>query len=149
MNVRTIEKRDVEACIEIVRKNYSENDARLIKKEMEMSFTENPIKPSYVVAEEDGVIRGYGGFMQSAMSYNVYELFSLNVHPAHQSKGVGKKIMNEIIKRLRKLEGEYKKAHLLILTAASPRLPKYYESLGFRNMKTFDLGKDNFMMMEL
>ena len=147
--IRELAKEDINACCEIIRLNYNEEDSKLIKKELEMSLTNNPIKPGYLVVEEDGVIRGYGGFIQSVMSYHVYELFSINVHPKYQNKGLGTKIINAIIEKLKKLKGEYQEAQLLILTAASPKLPNYYKKFGFNNMKVFGEEKDNLMILDL
>ena len=112
MEIRNLEKSDINECIEIFKLNqptegwldYPEN--RLIQ-EIEASFLDNHFcKPEYFVSIMDEKVVGFAGFGQLGFDDGVYGLFWIQVHPLYQKIGIGKKLTEIRINKIKKLNGE-------------------------------------------
>ena len=145
-----MKKGDIESAVKIIELNYDKKEAVEIGNEIKTMFMDLPVKPSYIVAvdEKNNELLGYGGFIQSMMSYGIYEMFSINVHPKHQGKGIGTEISTNLIKKIKLLEGENKKAYRITLTCKQ-RLKNFYSKFGFRSIEDFDKKRDNLMILDL
>ena len=146
MIIRNMKKGDIPSAMNIVELNYDKEEAI----EIGNMFKDLPIKPSYLVAinEKTKEFLGYGGFIQSMMSYAIYELFSINVHPRNQRKGIGIEIVNNLIKEIKAIRGKNKEAHRIALTCED-KLVRFYEKFGFRVLDRFNSGSDNLMVLDL
>lgn len=135
MRIRPLRKNEVTDAALIVGKNYSRQYELLARKELGDMFTRGGPRPVYFVAKEYGLIVGFAGYIQSWMDYSIYQIFWVNVHPAHQGEGVGKALMMRLIREVRKK----KNAHLILLTADEQKgLPSYYsKNFGFNTLKKF------------
>ncbi|KKP55786.1 hypothetical protein A2121_02825 [Candidatus Nomurabacteria bacterium GWB1_40_6] len=120
MKIRLLTKKDIEKARNIVKQNYGLKDSVSAKKEMQDMFVKGPMRPKYLVAEDKGLIVGFAGFSQSWIDYSTYHIFWVNVLPQRQRQGIGKNLVGEVIKQIKK----DKKAKLIILMSTSP---KYYE----------------------
>ena len=145
MKIRLLRKGEAREAAAIVGKNYSRKFESLAREEMEDMFNKGGgPRPIYFIAEEHGKIIGVAGYIQSWMDYNVYQIFWVNVAPGHQRKGIGKMLMERLIKEIRRR----KNAHLILLTAdAKKNLPGYYvHHLGFKTLQVFG---SNYHLMSL
>jgi N-acetylglutamate synthase-like GNAT family acetyltransferase len=89
----------------------------------------NPvIPPRYIVAEENGKIIGFAGYIPSWMDYHVYHIFWVNVTPEYQGKGIGTRLVEYIIAEIKKAEG-HMAARMILLTTTKP---KFYKRSGFK-----------------
>lgn len=143
MKIHAMKKQDVSDAVRIIHRNYPEINKERPKKELLEMFSKSPIKPEYFVAKENNQIVGVAGYIQSYEDYNVYELFWVNVAKEFQGKGIGTKLVETIIQRIKKLKGEYKKALLIELSATEAK-STFYKKFGFKKTKKF--GKKECLM---
>lgn len=138
MKIRLLRKGEVNGAASIVGKNYSREYELLARKELRDMFTKGGPRPVYFVAEEQGCVVGFAGYVQSWMDYNVYEVFWVNVAPEHKHRGIGTLLVTRLVREIRKRSN----ARLILLTAdAKKNLPDYYaRSFGFRTLETFGSG---------
>jgi N-acetylglutamate synthase-like GNAT family acetyltransferase len=130
IKLRTLSKKDIIPASKLVGLNYSKEYEKSSKKEIDATFKNKIIAPKYIVAEEEGKLVGFAGFIQSWMDYGIYQIFWVNVEPKHQGKGIGTKLINEIIKRVKNKKGR-DKANMILLTTTSP---EFYERFGFEQI---------------
>lgn len=141
MKIRNLKKEDISLLSKIVSLNYSKKFGENSKKEILAHFENKTIPPQYLVAEENGKIMGFAGYIQSWMDYSVYNLFWVNIHPDFQGKGIGKKLVSTVIKKIKNVRGQ-NKAKMILLTTTKPKF--YSDNFGFKIMS--NLGKDEFLM---
>lgn len=144
MRLRALKQKDILSCSKIIEKNYSKKYRDNSILEMKEMFGNSKIKPKYIVAEENNKIRGFGGYIQSWIDYGIYQIFWINVDPEFQRKNIGTKIVNEIIKEIKSLEGWAKKASLVELSTSKPEF--YEKKFGFKKVYN---KKDNEYLMVL
>ena len=84
-------------------------------------------KDGYIVASVMGGYEGHRGWINY-----------LAVHPEHRRKGLGKKIMLEVEKRIR--EKGCPKINLQV-RASNNDIIAFYQAIGFKNDKVIGLGK--------
>lgn len=147
MRIRNLEKKDIKGASEIVRRNYNTRYQRNSAREMRAMFGNPVIPPKYVVAEENGKIMGCGGYIQSWMDYNIYNIFWINVDPSRQRQGIGTKIVGHIIADIRKQKGADRKASTILLTTDKPGF--YRKRFGFRTIERFKDKYHHLMCLEL
>jgi ribosomal protein S18 acetylase RimI-like enzyme len=69
------------------------------------------------------------------MDYGLYELYWINIHPDHQNKGIGKKLVAHIIEAIKK---EPEALEILLTANIGEGLPSYYTKyFGFKALLTF------------
>jgi len=78
------------------------------------------------VALEDGVVAGYGG---GWVTGDEWHLLNLATHSAHRGRGIGRALLDELLKRARDLGAP--KATLEVRPDNLPAV-RLYESMGFR-----------------
>ncbi len=144
MKIRLLKKSDIKQAAEIVGKNYSKKWDKVAARELGEMFGKSVVKPNYVVAEENGKIVGFAGYMQSWMDYNVYLIFWVNVHPERQKEGIGRKLVTVAIDRIK----SNKKAELVLLTATHRNAKYYREKFGFKVLQSFG-EEDNLMSLKI
>ena len=118
--IRKFQPSDFQRVIDIERKVFNEHDPYLY-----MQFYET-YPETFIVAEMNGIIVGYiAGFLASE---GVGRIFSLAIHPAYQSKGVGSHLLKEIMhlfKEMGVLE------IILEVRWSNVKAKKFYERHGF------------------
>jgi N-acetylglutamate synthase-like GNAT family acetyltransferase len=121
--IRRLRNDDISACQEIVRTNWNDEIALRFREEVDHVLTNMAWPPIYFVAEEDGVIVGFAGMMESWLMEGVWDFIWINVHIDHHGKGIGKALtkhrINEVIFR--------GGAAIHLMT----RQPEYFEQFDF------------------
>ena len=134
MKIRLLKKSEIKDATRIVGINYSKEYQRSSTLEIKDMFGKSTIRPIYYVAENNGKIVGFAGFIQSWMDYSIYEIFWVNVHPDEQGKGIGKALVSKIITEIKKK----KNAKLILLTADKNVNNDFYYKMNFE-FKTLEL----------
>jgi predicted N-acetyltransferase YhbS len=130
MKIRPIKKSEIKRASQIVASNYSMRYGKYAKREITAMFDNKVFPPHYLVVEENGEVLGFGGYIQSWMDYNIYNIFWVNVDPKYQRKGIGSLLVARIINEIKGLRGTDKKGYMILLTTDKPRF--YTERFGFR-----------------
>jgi ribosomal protein S18 acetylase RimI-like enzyme len=147
VKVRKLRKNEISLVCKIVRENYPLGGSEKLSEkkyraEFKAMFAHSVIKPENYVVEKDGEIIGFAGFFQSWMDYNIYEICWVNIKPKYQHKGVGKFLINELIRIIKKKKG----ARLVLLAAI---VVDFYKIFGFKDLKIFDVGGYKLMYLDL
>ncbi len=134
MDIRLLQRKDIQKAATIVGKNYSKKWQLSATRELAVMFDRSVGTPTYFVAEENGKIIGLAGYIQSWMDYSIYQIFWVNVLPERQKQGIGTKLVDRVVKEIRKK----KDAEYILLTTT---LPEYYRNhWGFKVLKTISKG---------
>ena len=125
MKIRQLKKQEIEEAVRINRENLPEYDYDdSIRKELEAMFDSAVRTPEFFAIEDNGgKMIAFGGYAQSWMSYEVYDMIWINVDPEHQRKGHGTKLVEKIIQTIKE-----KNAAMIMLYC---RDPEFYERFGF------------------
>lgn len=144
MIIRKIKKCEINNAARIIGKNYSKIYEDKSKIEIDAMFKKEVFPTEYIVAEEKGKIVGLAGYNQSWIDYHVYSIFWVNVEPGYQNKGIGIKLVRDVIKKIKDKKGDNKYASLIIL---STKTPNYYSKhFGFKIIDKFGKKKNNYLM---
>jgi len=138
INVRYMmdDEHDIIPACEIIVKNNGEQYRHRALNELLAMYTNIGISPRYIVAEDEGKIVGVGGFINGWLSYNIYEIFWVNVTPSHQSKGIGKLIISKIIEEIRNDDAALE---IILSVDSSGNLVTYYaKNFGFIPIHSFN-----------
>ena len=108
MKIRKLRPSDIKNASSIVENNYSKTYGKRAEKELWAMFKNKVFDPIYFVAEENKKIIAFGGYVQSPMDYHIYEIFWVNVSHKNQNKGTGTKLIQHIIKEIKKKRGNDK-----------------------------------------
>ena len=142
MKFRKARRDDTPKMFEIIKINSPMYPRKIVLQELNEMFSDSLIKPIYILAEERGEILAFGGFIYSWVDNNVFNIFWVNVDSKHQGRGIGSKLMKEIIRRIKKAKNPEAK-----LITLSCKLPNFYEKLGFKKMgEKYDR---NYVLMSL
>lgn len=140
---------DFDAILEVNQKAFpTDAEAKLIN---ELRKCKNYVKGLSIVAVEEDKILGHAMFTRAFIvnrgrRFNCLALGPMAVHPEHQRKGIGKKLMEEGLERAR--ENGYKAVFVL-------GHAEYYPKFGFvpastKKIRTrFAAPDENFMILEL
>ncbi len=139
MKMRAIKPSDIKAAAKIIELNYASQYRWLDRENITAMFNNYIGKPKYLVAEEKSNMVGFAGYIETWMDYSVYNIFWVNVDPAHQGQGIGRALVTAVIKIIKK-----KKASLVLLTTNQPR---FYRQFGFKTVMKF--GKKGYLLMVL
>lgn len=145
IKIRLLTRKDIKAAAAIAAANWSKKWSGPAERETKEMFGKSEIRPTYYVAEEDGEIVGFTGYMMSWMDYNIYQIFWVNVLPKRQKQGIGKMLIQKVIREVKKK----KSVHLLLLTSSNKTLQYYEKLFGFKVLQKF-MGQDyNLMSLDL
>ena len=131
MRFRKAKKEDISKMFEILKINSPKYPKKLAFQELNEMFSKSLLKPTYIVAEEKKGILAFGGFIRSWVDNLVVNFFWLNVHPNHMNKGIGSKLVNNLIKRIR----NPKEKPLSKIITISTKIPSFFERFGFKTIK--------------
>ncbi|QQG40152.1 MAG: GNAT family N-acetyltransferase [Candidatus Aenigmatarchaeota archaeon] len=130
MKIRYVRKHEILKAARIVGLNYSKAFELAARREIKAAFKNPIIPPRYLVAEENGRMVGFAGFIQSWMDWHVYHIFWVNVEPTRQKEGIGTELIKRTIQEIKTKKGR-NKASLILLTTTNVR---FYERFGFRTI---------------
>ncbi|MCK4589483.1 MAG: GNAT family N-acetyltransferase [Nanoarchaeota archaeon] len=134
-DLKQIAELDLVLAMEISRKDFFKKDETILKK-MEKPYLYRDFKNKnniFFVAEEKKQIIGFaGGHIKTNLKFfkikKVGFIREIYVKPSHRHKGLGQKLMREIIRYFK--NKKIKVAQLTVLTNNQPAF-KLYQSLGF------------------
>ncbi len=141
--IRDLAVREIPAVVLLIKRNYPEAKNDELREELFAMFGARLYAPKYILAVEDGKIVGIAGYHQTWMDARVWSIFWVNVDPDHQSRGIGKLLVNEIIARARAKRG----VELLQLTTSSSDY--YRQNFGFSHIDTFGPKHRHLMVLKL
>ncbi|MEN7982085.1 MAG: GNAT family N-acetyltransferase [Nanoarchaeota archaeon] len=127
MKFRKARKKDVPEMFEILKINSSEYPKKLALQELNEMFSKSLLKPNYIVVEDKKEILGFGGFIPSWIDNMVFNIFWVNINPKYKNQGIGSKLMNDLISRIKKIKNI--KAKMILI---STKIPIFYKKFGFK-----------------
>lgn len=105
--IRKLEFQDIKKCVSICESNFIVDGYSYdTKMEFQSQFENNNNQLEFYVFEEDGIIKGVGGLANCWFDDGVFGLCTCYVLPDHQGKGIGKKLTEYRINRIKELGGE-------------------------------------------
>jgi len=116
---------------EIIKMNNKSYPKKLARRELNEMFSDSLLKPTYIVAEDKGKIVAFNGYIRSWVDNLVVNFFWLNTHKDYIQKGVGSKLVNDLIKHIRDSK-EKPKAKIITI---STRQPSFFKKFGFKTIK--------------
>lgn len=120
MRIRKAKKSDINEICKLIANTFSFNDWVVAKKEINEMFSKSINKPIYVVLLEKNKIIALTWYIQSWFSYDWYEIFWVAVSPDYQNKWIWKKIINNVVDRIRKKLKDNKQKNInIVLTTKS------------------------------
>jgi len=129
MKIRKATKKDISAMVSIIKLNSPNYPVAHAKKEMNEMFGAALQKPTYIVAEKEKKVVGFGGFISSWIDNMIYDMFWISIHPDYKGISIGTKIINEIIASVKK-----ERKPLPKMIVISTKIPKYYKKFGFKKL---------------
>ncbi|MBR9701782.1 GNAT family N-acetyltransferase [Candidatus Pacearchaeota archaeon] len=129
MKIRKATKKDIPKMFEIFKLNGSKYPKNLALKELNEMFSKSLIKPTYIVVEDKKEIIAFGGFIPSWIDNMVFNIFWVNTNPKYQSQGVGSRLMNDLINRIKRTKNIKTKMILI-----STKIPEFYKKFGFKKV---------------
>lgn len=139
MRFRKARTEDIPQMLEIIKLNNPNYPKKLALKELKEMFSESLSKPTYIVAEEKGNIVAFNGYIRSWVDNLVVNLFWLNTHPKYIKQGIGSRLVNNLVRRIRDPK-ETPKAKLVTI---STKIPSFFMRLGFKTIaKKYDRDYD-------
>lgn len=135
MSFRSIGRSDIPFLKEMIRKNFSEiyplDQMDIFDYELHSAFAEDWWgKPKYFLIEtKEGTI-AFGGFYHSAMDDGMYELTWINTDNKLRKLGVGRFLVEQLIKEIKKTSSC--KEDLTILLSCKNHLINFYKKSGFK-----------------
>jgi len=134
MRFRKAKKEDIRKMFEILKINNPKYPKKLAFQELNEMFSKSFLKPTYIVAEEKEEIVVFGGFILSWVDNMVFNIFWVNTNPRYKNKGVGSKLVEDLINRIN--ETKRIKAKMILI---STKIPIFYKKFGFKKItSTYD-----------
>jgi len=131
MKFRKARKKDVSQMFKIIKMNNKTYPKKLALRELNEMFSDSLLKPTYIVVEDKGKIVAFNGYIRSWVDNLVVNFFWLNTHRDYIQRGIGFKLVSDLIKRIRDPK-EKPRAKIIII---STRLPSYFKKLGFKTIR--------------
>lgn len=128
--LRLFEQRDIPVTKEIVVLNWGDEIGNKWPFEARDMFSDAYYRPTYYVAEQNGMIVGFCGWNFSWKAYDIYDLSWINVAPKNQGQGIGKQMMAKMLSELSAIG-----AQAIYLATQTP---KYYRRFGFKVIDMYD-----------
>ena len=127
MKIRKATKKDLKEMFEIIKLNSPNYQKNLAENEIKEMFSKALIKPIYFVVEDNGKIVAFNGFIHSWVDNMVVDLFWVNTHPDYKGKGIQGKLINHVIKNIKKIKKP--KVRMIII---STKIPSFFKKFGFK-----------------
>ena len=131
MKFRKARKKDFPQMFEIIKLNNISYPKKLALKELQEMFSDSLLKPTYIIVEDKGKIIAFNGYIRSWVDNLVMNLFWLNVHPDYVGKGIGSKLVNNLIERIKDPK-EKPKAKIITI---STKIPSFFKKFGFKTIR--------------
>jgi len=139
MKFRKARKKDISQMFEILKMNNKKYPKKLALRELNEMFSNSLLKPTYIVAEDKGKIVAFNGYVRSWVDNLVVNFFWLNTHKDYVRKGIGSKLVNYLVKRIRDPK-EKPRAKIIII---STKIPSFFKKFGFKTIqKQYDRDYD-------
>lgn len=129
MKIRRATIKDISQILEIIKINSPKYPQDIAKKEIKEMFSGALHKPNYLVMEQNKEIVAFGGFIRSWIDSMIFNIFWVNTNPKYKGQGIGSKLMNELINRIK--ETKNPPAKMIII---STKIPSYYKRFGFKEI---------------
>jgi len=129
MIIRKATKKDIPQVIEMIKENSPKYPKKLALQELNEMFSRSLYPPTFIVVEDKKEIMAFGGYSNSGVDDMIYNLFWINTNSEHSGKGYGRKLIENIIKIIKKEKSP--KAKMIIL---STKIPKYFNKFGFKSI---------------
>jgi len=130
MKFRKAKKNDISKMLEIIKINSPKYPKKIANKEISEMFSQSLHKPIYIVAEEKKEIVAFGGFIRSWIDSIVFNIFWINTNPKYKNKGLGNKLVKELIKEIKSIKEKPKTKMIIIST----KIPSFYKKFGFKKI---------------
>ena len=117
----------------IINLNNPKYPKNLALKELNEMFSDSLFPPTFIILEEKNEIMSFGGYSNSGVDDMIYNVFWINTPPEHSGKGFGRKLIENIIDRIKKEKSP--RAKMIIL---STKIPRYYNKFGFKSIQKYD-----------
>ena len=140
MRFRKAKKEDISKMFEILKINNPKYPKKLAFQELNEMFSKSLIKPTYIVVEDKKEILAFGGFIPSWVDNMVFNIFWVNTNPKYKNQGVGSRLMEDLINRIKKIKNI--KAKMILI---STKIPSFYKKFGFKKI-TSKYDKDYIIM---
>jgi GNAT superfamily N-acetyltransferase len=146
--IRPIKKEDVSECIEMTleafKDIYPDAQFEMIEEEINGAFEEDWWGlPKFFVFEINGMICGMGGYAQSWLDWDTFEMFWLCVRKGYEGQGIGRLLVehreNEIIKN------SAHKKDITIIFSAEKEIIDYHKRHGYQVLLNKAAGKEVIM----
>ena len=142
MRFRKAKKEDISKMFEILKINSPKYPRKLAFQELNEMFSKSLFKPTYIVAEDKKEILAFGGFIPSWIDNKVFNIFWVNTNPKYKNQGVGSKLIEDLINRIKATKNI--KAKMILI---STKIPVFYKKFGFKRL-TSNYDK-NYILMSL
>ena len=140
MRFRKAKKEDISKMFEILKINNPKYPKKLAFQELNEMFSKSLIKPTYIVVEDKKEILAFGGFIPSWVDNMVFNIFWVNTNPKYKNQGVGSRLTEDLINRIKKTKNI--KAKMILI---STKIPSFYKKFGFKKI-TSKYDKDYIIM---
>jgi len=144
MRFRKARKGDLPKMLGILKTNSLKYSKKLAFQELNEMFSKSLLKPTYIIAEDKKEILAFGGFIPSWVDNMVFNIFWVNTNTKYQSQGIGSKLMNNLIDRIRN-----KKNIKVKMILISTKIPNFYKKFGFKKLKPKYDRNYSLMLLEL
>lgn len=129
MKFRKAKKEDISKMFEILKINNPKYPKNLASQELNEMFSQSLIKPTYIVVEDKKEILAFGGFISSWVDNMVFNIFWVNTNLEYKNQGVGSRLMEDLINRIKKTKNI--KAKMILI---STKIPAFYKKFGFKKI---------------
>ena len=123
--IRKIKKVDIAKCVEIALEAGSGEKINFLLNSM---FSETVLFLEFYVYEENNIIKAICGLCNSLQDYQTYNLISCYVKPNFQGFGIGKKLVDFRLKKIRELKGQ--------LVFSTTKETWHLERFGFKKIES-------------
>lgn len=129
MKIQKATKKDISQMLKIIDINSPKYPAGVARKEIMEMFSSALHKPTYLVMEDKKEVVGFGGFIRSWVDNNVVNIFWINVKPEYQGNRLGSKLVEGLVKEIKKLRKPVAK-----MVTLSTDKPKFYGKMDFKKI---------------
>ncbi len=144
IKIRYLKNNEIKKAVDIVKENYSKEDAKWARKELLGIFIKDKNKLNYsnaLCAILDKKIVGFLMYSWSWVDNSIAELYWLNVLQEYQHKSIGRNLVKELIIRLKRIPKTNKYKPLLLISSRKNEVINRYKELGFE--KICDISKSH------